>query len=122
MRILYVEDHRDSADVLAKALTGEGFDVAVARTLGGGRQAVADGEFDLLLCDLMLPDGDGCELMQELALRGDGPPGIALTACAFDSDIERALRAGFAAHVCKPCTVENLLAAIHKVVPVVPAA
>jgi CheY-like chemotaxis protein len=112
--ILIVEDHVDSAQSLARCLVKVGHSVQVAGNLAEARALAGAHQFDLALCDLGLPDGDGCDLMRELQSTY-GMRGVALTGFGMTEDIERAADAGFAAHLLKPIVLEKLLAVVDKV-------
>jgi hypothetical protein len=107
MNILLVEDHADSADVLAKLLRSEGHAVKIAGGVGAATKFAADESFDVLLCDLGLPDGSGLDLMRHLrsvyAIKG-----IALTGSGMDEDLAKCRDAGFDAHMTKPCSLAKL--------------
>ena len=62
-----VEDHRASADALRQILQRKGCAVAVAATLAESKRILADQTFDFILLDLMLPDGNGMEILQHFA-------------------------------------------------------
>jgi len=113
LRILFVEDHADTADVFGRALEARGHriwiapDRAAALMLGQGEY------FDLLICDLALPDGDGCNLLP--TLRQLGTPdlrGIIFSALGSADDLKRAQAAGYEAHLLKPVAMEQLFAVI----------
>lgn len=112
--ILVVEDHSDSATSLARILSREGHRVSVAASINEANALAAEQRFDVALCDLGLPDGDGCDLMRQLAQRY-GLKGIALTGYGMPNDIERARTAGFSAHVLKPISFDNLLLVLASV-------
>jgi CheY-like chemotaxis protein len=110
LKILLVEDHADTADVVARLMTRWGHLVDVATTLHDARQLTTApdcAEYDLLLCDIGLPDGSGGELMRELAARC-GTRGIALTGFGMPDDIDEARNAGFADHLLKPIPAQTL--------------
>jgi CheY-like chemotaxis protein len=77
--------------------------------------------FDLVICDLSLPDGNGTDLPSRLRSRFArlGPrgelPAIAISGSVYEEDIARSLQAGFAAHLAKPFDEDSLLSAIRKV-------
>jgi DNA-binding response OmpR family regulator len=114
MRILLIEDHDDTAAAVMRVLVREGHLVERADSCQQAKSACANRTFDLLLCDLSLPDGDGWSLMSHLR-DAHGLRGIALSAHAHPDDHERSLAAGFMMHVDKPMTVEVLLAALRTV-------
>ncbi len=112
MHILLVEDHDDSAEALLRLLAREGYVVTRAATLAAARAHAAAGGFDLLICDLQLPDGMGWSLLTELR-KSQQIPAIALTACTLPDHREQCRRAGFYAHLPKPCDLSLLLSAIR---------
>jgi two-component system CheB/CheR fusion protein len=118
LRILIVDDSKDSVAMLARLLRLEG---AIVETACDGTEAIriADaGNFDLFLCDISMPGMDGYELLRLLRARpGSGEvPAIALTGFGRREDIERAIAAGFADHLTKPVGLEKLIDAARRVV------
>jgi PAS domain S-box-containing protein len=112
-RILLVEDHAATRQTLELLLARRGYRVTTAGTLAEGRTQAARGDFDLLVSDVGLPDGDGAVLMAELRDQR-GLKGIALTGYGMDEDIARCRAAGFVAHLTKPIRVEALEAALQE--------
>jgi DNA-binding response OmpR family regulator len=106
LNLLIVEDHADSADMLALLLGNSGHAVGVARSLAQARAALAAGPVDVVVCDILLPDGSGLDLMREW--RGRGVCGVAVSGLAATDDVRRSLDAGFAAHLAKPLDVRRL--------------
>jgi CheY-like chemotaxis protein len=114
LNILFVEDHDDTALVVSKLLRACGHHVTLARTAADAQAAVDNDpqrQLNLLICDIGLPDQDGCDLLQDLLTKRP-LPAIALTAFAYPADAKRCLAAGFHAHLPKPIDLERLLAAI----------
>ena len=72
MRLLVIEDESRLAGYLVRGLREEGFAVDLAGALSEGRDLAIANEYDLVVLDLMLPDGSGLELLQEW--RGEGFP------------------------------------------------
>jgi CheY-like chemotaxis protein len=112
--LLFIEDHVDSAQAAAHLLRGNGFAVTIARSAREAREHAAQARFDLALCDVGLPDADGCDLYRELAGQY-GIPGIAVTGYIEPEDLDRAIAAGFAAHVVKPYDFAKLVGVIQLV-------
>ena len=111
--ILLVEDHADSAKVLARVLRASGYQVEAAHSAAAARNAAAIGTFDLLICDISLTDGDGCDLCMEL--QADyGMRAIAVTGHGYPEDIARSKSAGFAFHLLKPIDLTVLLSTIEE--------
>jgi CheY-like chemotaxis protein len=69
-------------------------------------------QFDLLISDVGLPDGNGMELLRHLRSKFT-IRGIAISGFGMDADISKSLEAGFSAHLVKPVKLEKLEAAIQ---------
>jgi CheY-like chemotaxis protein len=115
LTILVVEDHEDSARAMALLLGGEGHSVVTASGFADALAAAARiGPIDLLLCDVALPDGNGCALLRLLRERCEGPPrhAIALTGHSEAHWVSECQRAGFQRVLLKPVVFDDLLAAV----------
>lgn len=84
-----------------------GHTVRAAGSCAEARAALGAAEFDLLLCDVGLPDGDGCALMRELRER-HGMEAVALTGHTDDASRERFRAAGVSHLLAKPFTLKQL--------------
>ena len=78
LHILLVEDHEDSAEVMSRFLRAKGYDVKTCATLSEALAATNDQPFDLVLCDIGLPDGTGIDWIRSLRQRSS-VPAVALT-------------------------------------------
>jgi CheY-like chemotaxis protein len=111
IRVLVVEDNRDSADTLRQLLYISGYEVAVAYTGQDGLRAAKRMKPEVVLCDIGLPDTNG--FVVAAALREDpqtcGARLIAVTAYGRDEDRRRAREAGFDLHLVKPVDPQVLL-------------
>jgi two-component system CheB/CheR fusion protein len=116
LRILVVEDHGDTADMIVEMLQLEGHHVQSARDVTTARELCTRSTFDALVSDLGLPDGTGLDLMRSLRSRGHVMPAIALSGYGMERDIRRSRAAGFDAHIVKPVDVDRLLQTIHAVI------
>ena len=112
LRILLVDDHRDTAVALEKLLQRRGHTVATAHDMQSALEVAGRDEFDLLISDVGLPDGSGLELLNRLRATAE-IPGIAISGFGMSVDIEKSLRAGFHEHLVKPVHLEKLEAAIE---------
>jgi PAS domain S-box-containing protein len=112
-RILLVEDHKPTAIVLAHLLTQRNYSVVSAGGVAEARAAASRENFELLISDIGLLDGNGYELMSELNGR-PGLAGIALTGYGMEEDVSRSRAAGFVAHLTKPVTVQALDGALSE--------
>jgi CheY-like chemotaxis protein len=111
MRILIVEDHLDTAELMARLLRRAGHEVHIAQSVAAAVSAVSGGQsvFDLALSDVSLPDGSGMDLMPKLRAAGVRH-GIAISGTAEDAG--RASECGFNAHLLKPVQFDQLLTLI----------
>ena len=112
-RILVVDDHADSREMLVRVLTRAGYAVEAAGTAAEARRICKGGMVNLLVADITLPDGDGCTLMRELVAEC-GQRGIALSGHAGGLAEQKSLAAGFSAHVAKPVSVAQLTEAVRR--------
>jgi PAS domain S-box-containing protein len=114
-RIMLVEDHADTARIMAHMLRQIGFEVRTVEDVSSALEQLAQEPCDLLISDLGLPDGSGLDLMKALRARGDTVPGIALSGYGQEEDVRRSHEAGFAEHVTKPVELDQLASAIAAV-------
>lgn len=117
LRILFVEDHADTADAFARAMEGQGYLVHVAADHATALRMGRRWAYDLLICDLQLPDADGCDLLPTLRDQCKLPDlrGIIFSACGTAKDVERGKSAGYEAHLLKPVDFEALFKTIEDV-------
>jgi two-component system phosphate regulon response regulator PhoB len=109
--ILLVEDETSIRDPLADALRSEGFDTLVAGTVAEALEQ-ARRDPDLVLLDVMLPDGSGFDVCRELRQRSQVPI-IMLTARGEESEKVRGLATGADDYIVKPFSVPELLARVR---------
>jgi len=114
-RVLFVEDETSISGPFSSALAREGFDPVVCGTLEEARRAWAGGEFDLVLLDLMLPDGDGRDLARELRGAGSEVPIIILTARGTELERVVGLELGADDYVVKPFSGAEVVARMRAV-------
>jgi two-component system, cell cycle response regulator DivK len=109
--ILIVEDNPMNRDVLGRRLERRGFEVRFAEDGPSGVLAAKAIQPDLILMDIGLGEMDGCEATRQIKADPEtqGIPIIALTASAFESDREKALRAGCCDFDTKPVDLARLL-------------
>jgi CheY-like chemotaxis protein len=107
MKILAIEDHEDTAVVMALMLRAMGHTVVLADSVASAVDVLTREKFDLIISDIGLPDGNGVSLIHAVRTFCDAPA-IALSGYGMREDVERCLNAGFTKHVTKPVTVEVL--------------
>lgn len=113
LRLLVVEDHIDSAELLAELLQHYGHTVRIATTVSDAMAIANEQTFDVVLSDVGLPDASGYDLMQQLRDRY-AMKGIAMTGSGRASDIEAGRAAGFAVHLTKPVSLRRLQQALEE--------
>jgi DNA-binding response OmpR family regulator len=111
-RILLVEDDADLARGLAFNLRHEGYEVVHAASVKEGRREALRGGAALVILDLMLPDGDGLEVLREIRGAGSRVPVLCLTARGQETDVVMGLGTGADDYVTKPFGLAELFARI----------
>jgi DNA-binding response OmpR family regulator len=115
MRILIVEDETRIADFLDRGLRGEGHFCVIAKDGEEGLSLALEGDFDLILLDLLLPEMHGHEVCQQLRMKKVDTPLMILTALDSIDDVVTGLRLGADDYMTKPFSFEELLARIESV-------
>jgi PAS domain S-box-containing protein len=119
LKILAVDDHDDTREFLRVILRRHGADATV---VGSGKEALEALKIlrpDVLLCDLLMPQMDGYELLKKVRMLEPEIgvlSAIACTAFAMAEDVTRARRSGFQAHIAKPIDPDQLVVTILRVV------
>jgi len=121
LRVLVVDDDRDSRELLRLALTEEGAEVRTAASAAEALDIFNQWEQwrpDVLVSDIGMPGEDGYELMRQVralpAERGGQAPAVALTGYVRPEDQKRALAAGYQMFVPKPVEMDKLVTAIAR--------
>jgi CheY-like chemotaxis protein len=115
LRLLLVEDHVDSAELLAELLQNHGHIVSIATSASAALALASENQFDVIVSDVGLPDATGYELMAQMRDRY-AIKGIAVTGSSRATDVERGREAGFSMHLTKPVSLRSLEAALQQVV------
>lgn len=115
MRILLIEDDMVLGAALRDQLVDDGHSVDWAQRLDAAHTAMASVSYDLVLLDLMLPDGRGIPFLKRLRAEGDNQPVIILTALDQVSDRIEGLNAGADDYLVKPFDLAELSARIGSV-------
>jgi signal transduction histidine kinase len=120
LRLLVIEDHEPTMMVLVRLLRRYGHDVFTAENVERALAVAATHSFDLVISDLGLPDGNGIDLMRQLA-KDYGLRGIALSGYGMPEDRAKTKEAGFLAHLVKPINFDQLQSALQVFAPVADA-
>ncbi|MEO6001545.1 MAG: chemotaxis protein CheB [Opitutus sp.] len=110
-RLLMVEDHDATRFALSNLLRRRGYAVIPAVSVAEARSLLSQQEFDVIVCDIGLPDGTGYDLMLDVKKRSQAK-GIALTGYGSDADVAHSLACGFSSHVTKPVSIQALTQAL----------
>jgi two-component system CheB/CheR fusion protein len=116
--VLLVEDHADTAKLLARLLNTDGHVVHVADTMAAAVELLGNNRFDIVISDLGLPDGSGLDLISQARRINPLVRGIALSGYGTDTDRRQSRTAGFVEHLLKPVSLSALREAIDRAVRV----
>lgn len=108
-RLLIVEDHPDSREILTILLRQSEFEVVSTDKGGAALDLARQEKFDLYLLDSLLPDITGSELCSAIRQFDTATPVVFYSACAQDSEIEKALLNGAQAYIVKPASAEEIV-------------
>ncbi len=114
LRVMAVDDHRDTADSAGLLLELYGCEVAVCYDGPSALETAARFKPDVCLLDLNMPGMDGCELARRLRVQSPGRPCVLIAVTAYGSDAARreAAGAGFDRHLVKPVDWDGLSGAL----------
>lgn len=115
MRVLAIDDNRANLDLMLYLLGAFGHEAVGVSDGATGYESARDGEFDLVLTDILMPGIDGYEFARRLKsdARLASTPLIAVTALAMAADRERILAAGFDGYITKPIEPQTFVAQIE---------
>jgi two-component system CheB/CheR fusion protein len=112
-KVLFVEDNADTAMTTAMLLSMYGLEVTTAGTMADALQRIDQQQFDIIVSDIGLPDGNGLELMQRVRAAGHTLPAIAMSGYGMEADVRKSKAAGFNVHLVKPVDISRLESAIE---------
>jgi DNA-binding NtrC family response regulator len=112
--ILVVDDEVSIRKALSRALEREGYLVAAVKSLEEAKAIFRDGQYQLLLCDLHLPDGPGLELVRELRRRQPDLASIVITGHGSVESAIQATKEGVFHYVTKPFNIEEVLGLVSR--------
>jgi len=114
MRILYVEGHAESCELLVLWLSGSGYEVVLANTVSDGLRMARDEAFAAYLLSSWFADGTGLELCREIRRFDTNTPIIFYSALTRECDLEAAMSAGAQAYLIKPDDLESIEPTIRR--------
>ena len=107
-RILYIEDHEDTRELVTLLLAQKSYEVITGATIASGVALAGAEDFDLYLLDSWLPDGSGLELCQRIRQFDQTTPILFYSAAAYATDHDLALKCGAQAYLVKPTQPSEL--------------
>jgi two-component system, cell cycle sensor histidine kinase and response regulator CckA len=111
-RVLLAEDEIEVRSSMVEALEGQGYSVVTAATVSEALAALRAGSFDLVITDLLMPDGDGMEVVVAAAHLPRRPPVLVITGKASESLDHQLWAAGASRWMAKPFGLSDLLSAV----------
>jgi DNA-binding response OmpR family regulator len=108
MNILFVDDDRDTCEMIEFIFNQFGHKVYTAMTVAAALSMARSGRFDVYITDGKFPDGTGVELCRQLRSISPGTPILFYSGLVGDGDIEAAMNAGAHAYLTKPCELDDL--------------
>ena len=112
--VLVVDDEQSLLDFLSLLLTDEGYEVTTADSVARAREALGQDRFELVLCDILMPDGNGLELLGEILDASPATAVIMMTAYTSTKSSIEAMKRGAYAYISKPFDVEELKITVAK--------
>ena len=112
-RILCVDDHEDTSEMLTLLLAQEDYEVVTAVTVQEALQLAKTKQFDLYVLDKRLPDGSGLDLCKKLTLLTPGVPWMFYTGDAYEMHKYEAIAAGADSYVAKP-DIDGLIDGVNR--------
>lgn len=101
-RILYIEDHEDTRELVTLLLAQKSYEVITGSTIESGVALAGTGDFDLYLLDSWLPDGSGLDLCKQIRQFDKTTPILFYSAAAYATDSKQALESGAQGYLIKP--------------------
>ena len=115
-RILYIEDHADTRELVTIVLRQNEYDVITGSTIEAGIDLARSGRFDLYLLDSWLPDGSGLDLCKKIREFDPLTPILFYSAAAYDADREDALKSGAQGYLIKPSHTSELCSLVSALI------
>jgi DNA-binding response OmpR family regulator len=115
-RVLYVEDHEDTRELVTLVLEQKSYEVVTGSTIKSGVALAYSQEFDLYLLDSWLPDGSGLDLCRLIREFDKETPILFYSAAAYEIDRVEAIRSGAQAYLIKPSHPSELCSLVTSLI------
>ena len=120
-RILYVEDHEDTRELVTIVLQDRDYEVVTVQTIEAALNMLREVKFDLYLLESWLPDGSGIELCKRIRDRDGHTPILFYSAAAFEADQSSAIIAGAQGYLTTPASFADLCKLINALINAAPS-
>lgn len=107
-RVLYIEDHDDTRELVTLVLEQRSYEVVTGSTIASAVALAESQEFDLYLLDSWLPDGSGLDLCRQIREFDKATPILFYSAAAYEIDRAEAIKSGAQAYLIKPTQPSEL--------------
>ena len=107
-RVLYIEDHEDTRELVTLVLEQKSYEVVTGSTIESGVALANTQDFDLYLLDSWLPDGSGLDLCKQIREFDKATPILFYSAAAYEIDRDQAIQSGAQAYLIKPSQPSEL--------------
>jgi len=115
-RVLYIEDHEDTRELVTLVLEQKCYEVVTGSTIKSGVALAASEKFDLYLLDSWLPDGSGLELCRQIREFDQATPIVFYSAAAYEIDRVEAIKSGAQAYLIKPSHPSELCSLVTSLI------
>ena len=115
-RVLYIEDHEDTRELVTLVLEQKSYEVVTGSTIESGVALANTQEFDLYLLDSWLPDGSGLDLCKQIRQFDQTTPIVFYSAAAYEMDKDLAMQSGAQAYLVKPSAPSELCSLVSSLI------
>ena len=119
-RVLYIEDHEDTRELVTLVLEQKRYEVVTGSTIESGVALANEQEFDLYLLDSWLPDGSGLDLCKQIRQFDQTTPIVFYSAAAYEMDKDLAIQSGAQAYLVKPSAPSELCSLVSSLIELSP--
>jgi two-component system, OmpR family, response regulator len=115
-RVLYIEDHEDTRELVTLVLEQRNYEIVTGSTIKSGLALANSQQFDLYLLDSWLPDGSGLDLCRQIREFDKVTPILFYSAAAYEVDKSKALNCGAQAYLIKPSNPSELCSLVTSLI------
>ena len=115
-RVLYIEDHEDTRELVTLVLEQKSYEVVSGSTIESGVALAGSQDFDLYLLDSWLPDGSGLDLCRQIREFDKATPILFYSAAAYEIDRDQAMQCGAQAYLIKPSQPSELCSLVTSLI------